>query len=597
MRKNGEKRVKKWMVWVLTLLMFCTMTAQLSLGIVEASYNNAEVGAGLSDEKGEDEKEDESSEQEGKSQSSAAEETESVDGTEAEGEQEPESGEADESAEQKEAASSESEEEGEMEPSESGEPAETEASESGEPAETEASESGEPAETEASESGEPAETEASESGEPDETEPSESAEPDQMQILPTDLKIEILGRDGGAEKEGVIFSSEKVVYTIRVMEQTADDGVETEESSDQTSETEDVDDEAMEEETAVIKYKIADFEGFVPVEEHVAEIMLEEECMGLLQLWYECGEVKSSVIEEYLVIEHQAPEVVCERRGEGAQQYAHITITEPGTIQSGIQECRIIMDGEAIEADGMLISAETALANGSNVPVCQEIDIPLTGDLTHDIQIVVSDYAGNVTEKAVTMRAVPEDVSNVILPSSFKITIKPYSEERWQIYSDDIVVQNQNDFPVDVVISRVEVYVNHYVQEEGETTSDNTDGEGNQGKLDPTKNCEINFQLRQGGEEVMFFPLAEGVNEEIPSFSLAAREAETDTSVYAADRKDCAVINLCGVLEAGSEPLWRTGDLTVRLSFRFRRSAAEEETGQEGPVPETEAGLPEDGFQ
>ena len=264
--------------------------------------------------------------------------------------------------------------------------------------------------------------------------------------------------------------------------------------------------------------------------------------------------------------DQQKPEISYERIQKEDGQYAHITVTDPGNTPSGIKECRITMDGAVL--DEVTLSMYT-LPNEQSPVLRQEFEIPLEGDALHEIQIEVTDNAGNCAGELISMRAV-NDVLEIIMPTSFPITIWPYDEEGRQIYSSDVVICNQSNFPVDVNITNISLAVNHSLPDDF------------QGEEGISKDCKVDFRLRCMNTEPMNFLLTEGNNENIADFSLSARQEGTDSqsllqmqTIDSITSPDFAVFSLLGTVSEGSEMTWLDGDLKVKVTFEFHRQSEE----------------------
>ena len=262
--------------------------------------------------------------------------------------------------------------------------------------------------------------------------------------------------------------------------------------------------------------------------------------------------------------DQQKPEISYERIEKEDGQYAHITVSDPGDNASGIKDCQITVDGEnrSLSETAVLMSL---LPDGQETVVKLEYEIPLDGDILHEIQVQVTDNAGNVASELISMKAV-NDVIEVIIPASFNITIWPYGEKDRQIYSDDIVICNQSNFPVDISITDVSLTVEHSLPDDFQ----DIDG--------ISKDCNVSLQLCQMNLEPINLLLNEGNNGNIASFSLSAKQEGTDPQqllqtqpVDTITNPDFAVFRLFGNVSEGSESVWQNGDLKVRLTFEFHK--------------------------
>lgn len=389
--------------------------------------------------------------------------------------------------------------------------------------------------------------------------------------------VDSVERSGGTFVAGTLCSAEPVTYTIQFTGQVG--------------------------ENAYVRYKAGALEDRASIADNAATVTLSVGAGDQLQMWYGDGETENLFLEAYLVIEQQAPEVSYKRiTKEDGKQYARVTVTESGENLSGIKECSFLVDGEAYVPEETATSEMHAMPGGEEVPVRQEVDIPLEGHETHEIQADIVDNAGNSASETFSVKALPEGVVSVILPTSFRIAIRPYEVgENEQIYSDDVVICNKSGFPVDVEVSSADVEINHAAPwgeivmkrvevNEGED-SDALDL--SEGAEVPLKDCRINFKLRQSGKEPLLLPLEEGTNEAVTRFSLEAGQEGTNPQELMGRRymdtvgsSDYAIFNICGDLNEGSGDLWRSEDLVVRLVFKFHRQELAEEPGE----PETQEG-------
>lgn len=380
--------------------------------------------------------------------------------------------------------------------------------------------------------------------------------------------VSSIERSGGTFVAGTLCSSEPVTYTIHFTGEVTED--------------------------AHVRYQAGALEETAPIVDNTAAVTLSTGAGDHLQMWYATGEGENLFLEAYVVIEQQAPEISYERiTREDGKQYAHIIVMDAGENLSGIKECQFTVDGQAYIPEEITQLEMHAMPGGAEVPVKQEVDIPLEGHETHEIQAEILDNAGNPTLEIFSMKALPEGVVSVVLPTSFRIAIRPYEiGENVQIYSDDVVICNKSEFPVDVEVSSVEVEINHATPEGKIVTKRVPVSEGGSSDvLDltesmevPMKDCKINFKLREAGKEPLLLLLAEGNNEDVARFTLEAGQEGTNSQELMGQRyvdmvasSDYAIINICGDLSEGSGDLWRSEDLVVRLVFQFHRKELTEE--------------------
>lgn len=155
---------------------------------------------------------------------------------------------------------------------------------------------------------------------------------------------------------------------------------------------------------------------------------------------------------------------------------------------------------------------------------------------------------------------IAEDVITVTLPTEFKVTM--FYEDiigKGFIQSQDIVMINESNFPVNINISSVEYQVNRERADE--------------------KEVELSMVLKQYGKEDITYPLVEeGENIEL-DVPLEKKKQETDTKKLlrqsektfagTVESADYAIINLKGIMGTGN---WKDGDINVRIVYEIERA-------------------------
>jgi hypothetical protein len=181
--------------------------------------------------------------------------------------------------------------------------------------------------------------------------------------------------------------------------------------------------------------------------------------------------------------------------------------------------------------------------------------------------------AETMTETAVAQETVAEtttettDIISVVLPTSFNVTIRPWDTVD-QIYSDDILVCNTGDFPVDINVT-------------GVTVSSNIEGSN------------IRMELLTSGNEIQVFEISEEATENITSFTLSEKQEETDLAELNATELaenvvsgDYAIIRFRGKIDEETANLWQDGDLKINIVFSFSKSGETVETTAQADTSE-----------
>jgi hypothetical protein len=273
-----------------------------------------------------------------------------------------------------------------------------------------------------------------------------------------------------------------------------------------------------------------------------------------------------------VVNECEAPKLLWEVNPDDSNEI-FIYMEESGEVRSGIGEIQVWSDGEKVLLDEYKSVETGLLSTGKNVVVLAEgiLRLPI-GD--HEIEVAVSDNAGNIAMETFAVEIRPDDLINVVLPTTFYLGIQPYGEGDRQIYSEDIVVENKSDFPIDVDVRSVDVWVNKEIPEDAIRTGAMETGTDTVYDLTSVeKTCNLNM-YSEWGEEERNYDLQEGANTGFDEMVV-----ETNSS---------ATISFSGSLGENSATLWRDGDLRITVLFTFAKHESEEEaaSGQEEKTQE-----------
>ena len=173
-----------------------------------------------------------------------------------------------------------------------------------------------------------------------------------------------------------------------------------------------------------------------------------------------------------------------------------------------------------------------------------------------DIESTVSGNDGLAEASATPVPSatpMPERIIQVSLPTDFDVImfIEPNTKQGY-IWSQDIVMINESDFPVDVIISSVRYQI------AGE---------------DPAKTAQLSVKLKQFGQEEQWFDLQEGETPLALRVPLESKKATTDmaslqrttfNSMGTIASGDYATINIEGTISRAD---WRADDLTVSVVY------------------------------
>lgn len=154
----------------------------------------------------------------------------------------------------------------------------------------------------------------------------------------------------------------------------------------------------------------------------------------------------------------------------------------------------------------------------------------------------------------------PEDVISVLLPTEFDVSmiIDPKKGTGF-VMSQEIMIINKSDFPVNINIRSAQYQVNR--EQAGE------------------KDVEIFMNLKQFKQPDTTFPMSEGASLSPITVTLDARSQGTDVqklqqedtvqdSTDAVSSADYAVINFEGTMGKGD---WKDGDLKIQIVYDLER--------------------------
>lgn len=388
----------------------------------------------------------------------------------------------------------------------------------------------------------------------EESESEEETEDTEMAETP---QIRLVSRSGGFYQSNVYYASMDVSYRIEAS--------------------------VAEKENTVLPelcYKWGELEGTAEWSDQAADIVLSGERAGFVNIYYvgKDGE-KISLVSEYVVSEHTAPQIAVNELQTEAGKRLHVTIAENGNVRSGIGEYQCFADGEAVEIADAVVTGSGESADGTVVPMTIEFDLVPADNEEHIYEIDAADVIGNLSvESYGARRAVVEseaedvededDIVIVTLPTTFAIPIYAM-ENQEQIRGENIVIQNRSSFPVDVKVTNVNV------------------------KSADTFGADMSLAVFEDGGVKRQIALNRGDNNDIVSFVLGEKETEESREALCDDygkenvrSGDYALLSVRGDLRENGLDNWQDGDLIVNLVFSFDKAEEDAAEGQEEDVPE-----------
>jgi hypothetical protein len=252
---------------------------------------------------------------------------------------------------------------------------------------------------------------------------------------------------------------------------------------------------------------------------------------------------RSEPLSGYFLVENQPPQIRFSQDDVCTAPYTFwVSIAETGKIVSGIREVTCTVNGEPYKITNLTVREKTSLDEDLEVPTRCEFSLPFAEEGDYSIVVTVTDYAGNISTEAETVRITKPELISVFMPEKFAIHIDPQRlAGREQIYSDDITLKNDSAFDVQVTVKEVEVTVRDEVSDTG-----------------VKKDCSLYLIAPDTGEKI---PLKKGINKGVYSYCM---EKGAD------DRK--GKLRFVGTTTEGSEAMWEDSDVMVRVNLGFTKA-------------------------
>ena len=304
----------------------------------------------------------------------------------------------------------------------------------------------------------------------------------------------------------------------------------------------------------------------LPVLDGYASFTVPETFNGTIG-FYALGQDGSVTEEltEYVIAEKTAPSLEYENVDPSSDGTwaVHVILEDCGEVISGLSDVECVVDGVAYTEYTPNVFGKVLLCSGEEVVSGFSFDIPLQDNEIHTIEIIASDNVGNVLNQSFRVNAPQTDVISVVLPTSFGMAIFPHASNG-NIWGEDIVVANQSEFPVEVTLKSAQVNIDH--------------------AMSSVKDAKLNLGLKLHGNRDSVLELQEGYSMPETCFVLEPRNPDTDAVALQNDLSektvlsgDYAIANIRGTIAKGSEDMWKDGDITVALTFTFRKVEEPEE--------------------
>lgn len=275
-------------------------------------------------------------------------------------------------------------------------------------------------------------------------------------------------------------------------------------------------------------------------------------------------ENKEEIYREYVISDSLSPEVEYKiLPNEKGGAYVEVNLSDNMGLLSGLDEYSCKLDGNQIElSTDQTNKVYELIQNESEVVKRVTILIPLEDFDSHILAISVKDNAGNTTEKEFNVQADSNNIISVIIPTNFNINMyKDINGQGGFIESNDLILCNKSNFPIEVFIKKVTVIINNDTESGME------------------KACSVGMGILKADQNNMQFELNEAVTENIATFELDSMSADTDINNLMGEASkgkrtekvttgDCAILRFDGTINNAD---WQNGDLKISVVFDFQR--------------------------
>ncbi len=257
----------------------------------------------------------------------------------------------------------------------------------------------------------------------------------------------------------------------------------------------------------------------------------------------------SEVLSKYYLVEQSAPVVSMANDAFCTTPYTlWVDVADTGHIISGIQKVECSINGEAYDISDLTLLESVTIDKGINVPSKYEFSVPFTEEGDYNVIVTVTDNAGNVTVQEQTVTVTKPELVSVFMPQEFTIHIDPQQLlGREQIFSDEITLCNNSEFDVEITVKNIELIVNDAVSDTG-----------------IKKDCDIYLVAPDTGEKI---PIKKGNNKNIYSYCLPEG--------LDGDKNNLMFV---GTTTEGSDAMWESSDITIRVELAFEKWRGESES-------------------
>ena len=250
----------------------------------------------------------------------------------------------------------------------------------------------------------------------------------------------------------------------------------------------------------------------------------------------------SGLMSRYVLVEQTAPSISWSDGETCSAPYTlWVDLEDNGEIVSGIRDVECYVNGEEYEITDLYTEEKTFLSNDLQVPTKSNFSVLLPEAGEYTVKVKVTDNAGNAKEETRVIKVSEADLVSVYMPEYFTIHIDPwkqYSEK--QIYSDEVVLNNNSTCDVKVTIDNINLKVNAKKADAG-----------------AIKDCNIYLVTPDTGERIK---LKQGNNKKVYSYRLPKNVDITKSYLY-----------FDGDISEGSEKMWQDTDISIKMQLSFSK--------------------------
>lgn len=250
----------------------------------------------------------------------------------------------------------------------------------------------------------------------------------------------------------------------------------------------------------------------------------------------------SDIISQYYLVDKNVPEITFSDSEICTAPYTlWVDVADTGHIISGIDNIECTVNGESYEITDLRTQENVQLTDILKVPSKAGFSIPFDKEGSYQVEIQVTDHAGNMTTQEKTIEVTQPELVAVYMPQEFTIHIDPQRLlGKEQIFSDNITLNNVSNVDVKVQVEDIIVTVKDEVSDTG-----------------MIKDCDIYLVAPDTGRKIR---LSKGSNKDIYSYCLPMDAKGEVTN-----------LSFVGDTTEGSDTMWGNSDITINVKLSFNK--------------------------